>query len=159
MNKEFTGFTPDNHLKHFYMDNNKYYTPSLDEFYVGFEYQKYIPSYKDYVTITVNKVDITSIPNYYSSGVDDTCLRIKYLDQEDIESLGWIPGIANIEGKEIDCYGINNIVITSITKDHKLDISYISTIGGKSSLQRIFRGVVKNKSELKKLMKQLGINE
>lgn len=61
-------------------------------------------------------------------------LRVKYLDKEDIESLN-LPSYIQI----------NNI----LNKTYEI----IGTNG------RIFRGSIKNKSELKKLLKQLNIDE
>lgn len=132
-------------------DNNKYYTPSIDEFYQGFEFE--------FNTGNEGWIKQVSDPrppySFYTEKYRDLA-RVKYLDQEDIESLGWKPGMIKIGNNTIDVYGLGEYVITE-TK-YKLDISLVTYIV-KSKLNRIFRGTIKNKSELKKLMKQLGINE
>lgn len=96
--------------------------------------------------------------------VPDICgIRVKYLDKEDIESLGWvfkdkcqwdIPftySFSDIGIGEVDnVKGGWKLIYSkygwcSIIKDCYGEVSH-------------FRGVIKNKSELKKLMVQLGIN-
>ena len=99
-------------------------------------------------------------------------VRVKYLDREDIESLGW----CNYKKSIWDWYEIEKQFrlssghwgskfilshdrtneFTTITDDdicHNILIK--ADIGG--NIDTLFEGTVKNKSELKKLMKQLGI--
>jgi hypothetical protein len=88
---------------------------------------------------------------------------VKYLDREDIESLGWefvdrcqweIPFIYSIT--EIGIGEVNDIKggwKLIYTKDHYCSI--VKDCYGESSH---FRGEIKNKSELKVLMNQLGIS-
>jgi hypothetical protein len=71
--------------------------------------------------------------------------RIKYLDQEDIESLGWKrdpSGERYWEMKEIQLY-------------YQEENNYLYIMD--YSANYIFRGIIKNKSELKKLMEMLEI--
>ena len=89
---------------------------------------------------------------------DNNEFRVKYLDKEDIESLGW----AATDYKD-SFYIENDKVDASIEVDyetHLCDISvrehgYHKMIRHKND--RNFYGLIKNKSELKKLMKQLSI--
>ena len=72
----------------------KYYTPEIDEFHVGFEFEystmtpcgsstEYVKDiFKD--TDNVNTL-FKDLPNDWYD-----LPRVKYLDREDIESLGWI---------------------------------------------------------------------
>lgn len=118
---------------------NKYYTPTIEEFHVGFEYEyKYSDkgwTFKVYEPhFTINNVE-----------VEEYC-RVKHLDKEDIESLGF-------EQIEYDTYKKENIYI-ELNMEYKTFISAIKQ--GESSI--LFQGTIKNKSELKKLLKQLGIN-
>ena len=92
--------------------------------------------------------------------------RVKYLDKEDIDSLGfekkYSPSYINDEiielyskGTENDWYNLefdDDILI--ITKCHL----YNKTTGNWSQ-DSIFKGTIKNKSELKKILKQLGISD
>jgi len=126
--------------------SEKYYTPTIEEFYVGFEYE---------VKWYNGKEDVwskRSITDWYQELENES--RVKYLDKEDIESLGWkhvggkmlngaMQNYAISDRPYILYYAENNKTYLSI------DIGYEGT--------QIFRGAIKNKSELKKLMKQLGI--
>lgn len=146
-------------------DQNKYYTPRLEEFHVGFEYEmksmfgdgtvKTQKQYDDadwgkevftigcfpYVERTMTGKNSQNLP---------PAIRVKHLDREDIESFGfkhkgslWFQNqesgyravkIRKWKGLEVDIYRHDSIE----------DV-------------RIFSGKIKNKSELKRLLKQLEI--
>lgn len=120
---------------------NKYYTPIIEEFHVGFEYTHKDLNCKLFINEDLIKSNFT---------VAD--LRVKYLDREDIESLGfkhdgslWFSKdnwkLRKWKASEIDlyyCFGTINMM-------------------GEEDKELRFRGTIKNKSELKKLMKQLNI--
>lgn len=79
----------------------------------------------------------------------DLQTRVKHLDQEDIESLGWTK-------KSNDKYQIRDFIFqfneefpTSEVLIFKYDID--------TGMDYYFQGNIKNKSELKKLMQQLEI--
>lgn len=134
----------------------KYYTPRIEEFHIGFEFEYRSSIYdktwhkwniEDY---SVNKKSLDQFPfNINSSEIDMYEFRVKYLDQEDIESLGWVYDTSNIFYKNKYCLIINDIRLGSI--EIILDNSE-STVDF-----NLFNGTVKNKSELRKLMKQLEI--
>jgi hypothetical protein len=121
---------------------DKYYTPEIEEFHIGFEYEvdwgpfKWKKAiYQDYMTA--------------DSMCDD--VRVKYLDKEDIESLGFIedPDFTYLHTfkrvrNNISIYTRNWGVFSIVNEDRM-----------KNNI--VFTGTIKNKSELKKLMKQLGI--
>lgn len=84
---------------------NKYYTPKIEEFHVGFEYQ-YAKNFMDGTVKTKEEfdnatwIDETLIVNnalpYIERALNGTnassgfCgIRVKYLDQEDLDELGW----------------------------------------------------------------------
>lgn len=81
------------------MENNLYYTPTIEEFHVGFEYEKYnekVATYSNYPkeSTTTNwhrfKYDLKSIRlSQLGTHLYNKTIRVKYLDQSDIESLGW----------------------------------------------------------------------
>jgi hypothetical protein len=143
---------------------NKYYTPELEEFHFGFEYE-----YKDgnhwrtciADEITYQQTDFGNRSEIYhmypernpffiglSNDINSPYnrFRVKYLDKEDIESLGFVKDRIgsgfNKDGCTIWLYDNNYIGITP------------TEIHGE---QPYFRGTIKNKSELKKLLKQLSI--
>ncbi len=153
----------------------EYYTPELEEFHIGFEFEwRYsIPEWdKKQLSgmsgATINGYSIgpgESTPWFYerdytlfsdynedslsviSSMLNKNEVRVKYLDREDIESLGWYPG--RLQGLNEDSFTLN---------DNQLywqDNQFIQIYNWNSTI--IFEGIIKNKSELRRLMKQLRI--
>jgi hypothetical protein len=141
------------------MEDNKYYTPTIEEFHVGFEFEM-DDTWGGWVKLTLTKellknplVSIGSgndrMPYYYKT-------RVKYLDKEDIESLGFnYSATRNQFEKYVNedfRYEIRllslTITISHCNLNQKIHIPYT-----------IFQGTIKNKSELIVLLKQLGIIE
>ena len=141
---------------------NKYYTPTIDEFHVGFEYEidneKSIYSETHMNLFNINhKIKLNQI-------------RVKYLDKEDIESLGWKvieSGKSPFTGKELYKFKINKEVGFNTGTNWYLEDGYtpgtiritIENYGSWATSKDTINLFIKNKSELKKLMKQLNINE
>lgn len=73
---------------------NKYYTPSVEDLYIGYECEKYEPANTgtDYLGHYYESWDPFIIRDAWKI-VDatrkDAVIRTKYLSREDIESLGW----------------------------------------------------------------------
>jgi len=146
------------------MEDNKYYTPEIEEFHIGFEYE-----FKG--SIMWHKFCYKGIDFINEHGKDELIseiklgnIRVKYLDKEDIESLGWnltrhsvvkeySEDKTKFRFKPIEGlieYSFNGRFLLS-TEDNFKTIA-IRSLGG-----LMFIGVIKNKSELVKLMNQLGI--
>ena len=139
----------------------KYYTPEIEEFHVGFEYEFKHP-------------DIGGLPGFgwlkynnpqFNPEYEDYCLaklgrdsfRVKCLDKEDIEECGW-----KASGTESDLYSINWIENPTERKNaiwlRQFSENRIQIIDSRNTRHiSLFYGAIKNKSELKRLMKQLGI--
>lgn len=146
---------------------NKYYTPELEEFHVGFEYEALVDYYKqEFEKFTIDDTDsLRSICSTWDRG-EVEYWRVKYLDREDIESLGWdhdyntepIPNREELPVSEGYLFDKQNetgeLWILYHFSDNIVWIEYIKDCGGQGYL---FKGTIKNKSELKKLLKQLGI--
>ena len=174
----------------------KYYTPKIEEFHVGFEFEISLTSIGglDIVDFSKDPIQVQHIskPNHKiwekskvffdtSYGfknklfrsieqlkeiLDDGNIRVKYLDKEDIESLGFkfLKNEINsndLEYKELFekeniglVYNYNNKTVGMFTLD-------LSKNGVYSEIQRdpnlVNRITIKNKSELKKLLKQLNV--
>lgn len=141
-------------------EENKYYTPEIEEFYIGFEYEIKVKS-NPLMPIDGEGWMQTSYPDpFIGESInrikDLSSFRVKYLDKTDIESLGW-------------CYSAlsgNFFLVNSFTdqdysgvwlKNIKENIYQINNCNDPIRHRTIFEGTIKNKSELKKLMKQLGI--
>ena len=147
------------------MKNNLYYTPTIEEFHVGFEYE-YKPKVGPWVKINYNNwmspskgMDLdfcTEQDLLRKFDIIDQCIkredvRCKFLDQSDIESLGWK-----------DCDNIYNTIRWDfndyILMFYKKDNRYlIFRDCGPNNIQTVFNGFIKNKSELIKLQQQLDI--
>lgn len=151
---------------------NKYYTPTIEEFHVGFEYEYFDSIYSRWRTYilyeeyTLPTQDMLEDYNPFWQTKNLSSFRVKYLDREDIESLGLKFDDIRCDDNynEWECYfSISNEIKFGISvKKSEEDIPYISIYPDhKTSEHLIFRftGYIKNKSELKKLMKQLGIWE
>lgn len=121
----------------------KYYTPEFYEFHEGLEYQDNLFNISTTKTFTYKDVDGWR-KNFFIKGIDNNQIKIKCLDREDIESLGWIQ-----EG--LDGYFLIEDIVLRLNNDYLLIYDETN--------QFLFRGRIKNKSELKKIMIQTGIIE
>lgn len=130
---------------------SKYYTPTIEEFHIGFECE-WRRNEEDWYGGKINSsIELYDAAIEYEAGENQTYeYRVKYLDKEDIESFGFG---SYIPPHEYDHTWIKDNYILKAWFNHELPtirIMYIpSTI--------IFHGAIKNKSELKILLKQLGI--
>ena len=133
----------------------KYYTPSIEEFHVGFEYEEIVSGLKYdkkiYEGRTLNDYE-GEMQGSIQEDIEDGEIRVKYLDKEDVLSLGWEP-FANKEDYVFD-YFINQYDSYQIHTQFDNQFTQIYNWGG-----TVFEGVVKNKSELKKLMQMLDIKK
>jgi hypothetical protein len=161
------------------METNKYYTPEIEEFYIGFEYEHKLH--------LIDKIPDNIIPGtielpegewlkatfeypFYHQGLINfsNFFRVKYLDQEDIESLGFIKSNSEILfarssltfwDKGNYCLGYceadKHISIRGRYNHGRRAINWYNTNNTGEGI--LFDGIIKNKSELIKLMKQIGI--
>ena len=133
---------------------SKYYTPEIEEFHVGFEYE-YFDGTDDNekLLFEINgKIPLEIIKNW----IQNNKVRVKYLDKKDIERLGFIQitdDCFNFPIKEFR--GRLNQEVRILVRDTIL-IYLAMEIGDKDNIV-LFTGTIKNKSELKKLMQQLNI--
>jgi hypothetical protein len=146
---------------------NKYYTPDISEFYSGFEYEYLDQNKKNPIWIKSNEFSNDWVyddnPHYaVSRNIKEGNIRVKYLDQEDIESLGFKLNdsykeefVFNYDLKPVDngykfgirlhFFGIRLIICDNLDFGFNKERTY-------------FDGIIKNISELKILLKQLNIN-
>ncbi len=131
---------------------DKYYTPEINEFFVGFEFE----IFKDdnWTTFNFNVDEIISVfARINDKTIISDKIRIKYLDKEDIESLGW----KGQESNSVYFTKDNYRLVHWITNDGR-DINIFEKYDGGTQEECIIRKAkVKNKSELIKLLKQLNI--
>jgi hypothetical protein len=120
---------------------SKYYTPEIEEFFYGFKYEfRNGDSWKELI-FNFNKI-ITG------RKLEDL-VRVKYLDQQDIEDCGFIPDYERTWGERM-CFTTENCAISYQQEIQRLIIA---------TNDYNFPITVKNKSEFKKLMKQLNITK
>ncbi|AGO48994.1 hypothetical protein N356_gp101 [Cellulophaga phage phi14:2] len=131
----------------------KYYTPEIEEFHIGFEYE-----WLDDEEGGDNWIKANTPTTIELEGYEDITygLRVKYLDKEDIESLGFKEDTLHFYSKHqkegVVLY-IEKIVLTNENNFwYKIWLKHPSY--GNST---IYSGSIKNKSELKKLLKQLNV--
>jgi hypothetical protein len=122
---------------------DKYYTPDISEFFVGFQFELLTTDN----TWLKREFDLCYTYEgelaFYIEGS-----RVKYLSQEDIESLGFV-----YRGIEYSCL--------IFTKD-KYELSYFPeeqdmVIGYTGDWETLFQGKIKNLSELKRILTMVGV--
>jgi hypothetical protein len=120
---------------------NKYYRPEYEEFFEGFEYEREEP----YLGVWDKCIFDGDTPKKHFEKYSEE-FRVKYLDKEDIESLGFIQGKLPYQYFK-DTYRLVDL------GDNKYSISQPNLYDDTD-----FRGIIKNKSELKKVLKMLEID-
>lgn len=125
-------------------EEGKYYVPQLEELFVGFEYE--VPHTLNGGGWKLKTLDLCpGCPDgrleYLECLIKAETIRVKYLDREDIESLGWVKYADGFRHGSL--YGLQQL------RNYRLRINIVH--------QTIFEGTIKNKSELRRLMKMLGI--
>jgi len=130
----------------------KYYTPDISELYIGFEGLQ--------VKFNLNR----GWSDYFIESVDDLkCYevnviesRVPYLNQEDIESLGFdLDSTVKQESFYIKGNIMNDNEYQLIYRDKEGTTEIYST--NNNNNPNSFYGIIKNKSELKKILKQIGL--
>jgi hypothetical protein len=143
---------------------SKYYTPEIEEFHVGFEFE--------YRNIggewEVRSYPVDSYVHITQSLIDIDCIRVKYLDREDIESL--LSGIEDLdykhgrEGLPIGGYSgwkeyefciMDHLSFRLIYADENRNVLIENVYSDGSNV--IFNGKIKNKSELRRVLKMVGV--
>ena len=162
--------------------NNKYYTPTIEEFHVGFEYETRMYYKNDPIWTKGDFQDVVD-GDWYNFEVKNC--RVKHLDREDIEGLGW-----EFDKNYSEMVGEHYSMVFSKKVNHRGDDKALMMIYNTSSTwmlisinskegvsylmesktnevsipiitvetnNTLFAGKTKNKSELKRLLKQIGV--
>lgn len=131
------------------METNKYYTPTIEEFHVGFEYEVFCLTHWE-----KRKVSFSQL---FEEGIDwgeFRQRRVKYLDAEDIESLGFVKINNMFRLGNYNTFIDMSTGARIISFDDKLRTP---NSDGTFKQYIIFKGFIKNKSELKKVLEMLNI--
>ena len=149
-----------------------HYTPTIEEFHVGFEFEYKSDRHgiydntngefkKEAFTGSGNEVDGLEV-HFIQNNLTSGNIRVKHLDQEDIESLGWEStgsawyNLKNVPG----ALGYYLYVKMRFFEGEALIKAFRYDPLGNPDYQEetnLFDGKIKNKSELKKLMQMLSI--
>ena len=147
-------------------EESKYYTPEIEEFHVGFEFESHtmssggvwmpdgevIPPVPVWNKELFNEkhLDRFNCAYDFKAVLEDERIRIKHLDRYDIESLGWEyqPDRDNLELFYDKEKGAHSII------HNKINDWVLITLRNKIRKEdhTAFAGTVKNKSELKRLL-------
>lgn len=148
------------------METSSYYTPDISEFYVGFEYVHHMKPQPEnnydgvYNTRVFNTTHLALVYNRIvaKEGLSIDEILIKYLDKQDIESLGFID-LGSMWFFKQDCLTVNgeNFLNCKIRMWTNNQLDIYADYKDNDELQLIFRGVIKNKSELVKVLKMIGV--
>lgn len=169
---------------------NKYYTPSIEEFHIGFEFEWKGIGLRETDTGEWTKTNLSKISSIFSRAFDEfikwNLFRVKYLDREDIESLGFKVEENSYQEMSADTQYTATYIMKDGTTVFFRFISFLEidknpdVYDGRIDMYKqnttrydwktrcwineprsthIFTGTIKNKSELKVLLKQLGIDD
>lgn len=135
---------------------DKYYTPEMEEFHVGFECESTYclirdsGSKEEWVKYIFNEENISYLLDAYVQDAYSTEFRVKYLDKKDIESCGW-------KDDENGFFRKENFQLLTTDYSHFTIYRIYYKQGGHRDDRIIFDGILKNISELKIILKQIGI--
>lgn len=125
------------------MEKEKYYTPTIEEFHVGFEIQIVNIENAQWGIYVIKKEDS------FKEFDLDFC-RVKYLDKEDIESFGF--KLVQSGSNGCSSYKLKDLYITIN------EINYSNILISNNKEHQFFIPItIKNKSEFSRLLKQLSI--
>ena len=151
------------------MENNKYYVPEIEEFRVGFEYERM--NGDKWEKDELGKTDCFGThARGYENEFEEICMgirsvRVKYLDSQDIEELGftlkhkvvdlWFEKEGTFESPAKETYLYSKIFINYGLHDRycKIRAKYASD----NDEIELFRGTILNKSELIFIFKRIGV--
>lgn len=145
---------------------DKYYVPTIEELCVGFEYEEDNYGNDKWTKKSIKTTNITQackdlVDDIKSSDDGSYTFRVKYLDRKDIEECGF--DVSSDYGAGIDFKFGNKYKLTKVKgagltySKNEIRIFENNSILEESYNSRLFIGDIKNKSELKKLLKQLNI--
>jgi hypothetical protein len=136
-----------------------YYTPTIEEFRVGFDYE--ITNGYEWVKKTFCKEDLKSfLYESLENGIMQGYVRTKCLDEQDIKSIGFISISGYYELYMKKYFQRENITARIFYEEDGIVSLEVGDKGSKASeFRTVFYGNVKNKSELKKILCMLGISK
>lgn len=152
------------------MEDKTHYAPTIEEFHVGFEYE-IKPFNKEWGEHDRSFIYPDGIYNYtrihgiesLESPIEKGCVRVKYLDKEDIESFGFVYDKTSIPGETQWKFYKDNVCLFYRPKTKELGTFTVDPSKNDYMMEYIMDNkqahilIIKNKSELKRLLNQLRI--
>jgi len=135
------------------MEKDKYYTPEIEELHVGFEYE-FKQSSGTWVSHLIPGLSALLVI-WKSNNSGKYPIRVKYLDQKDIESFGFHLIGGTLETADAVFSTKTGWWHLHCTNGKRGPWAAISK-GFRAGATMLFSGTVKNKSELKRILKQIG---
>lgn len=143
---------------------NKYYTPDIEEFHVGFEYERLDIEWRPCTVKPIGNIDVEAI----NEEIYGDIIRVKYLDREDIESFGFEYSFDSSDrygnrtyyflNKEWGKNRIERITLYTFKYPNGNMHVCIGTDRYNSDVDdMLFFGYIKNKSELRRVLKQIEV--
>lgn len=154
------------------MEKQKFYKPEIGELHVGLECQIHEysdmneESFEDCVLnniILKNLLELSIVNKHLDNWLERT-VRVKYLNKQDIIDFGFISDEKHCDvysmEKEIKYQGFGNVNFKiNFNPEREKNVSIFFITDDSINSKFIFFGTIKNKSELKIVLKQLGIYE
>lgn len=154
---------------------NKYYTPTIQEFHVGFEYEGYRDEFcpehnQEWIELEFGRWNNPRTNERLIELINNFKVRVKYLDEEDFKDLGI--KITKIYTEELDAqlelddynlyefnydFDNNQLIIEHFYQSKMIAQTSYKERPDIYDSRTLFSGKIKNKSELKRLMYQLEI--
>ncbi len=130
---------------------SKYYQPDISEFHVGFEYENFVSLFDDvepkWEKMSWGGPSARELPPFLLKDFEDGKIRVKHLDHEDLESLGFKQGKLPYQ------------YFSDLLRIIKLEKENLYSINANVDDHCLFYGTIKNKSELKRILKQIGYEQ
>lgn len=124
------------------MEKDKYYIPDIEDFRIGYEYEKSNDENKSEWRVEIKDWDFEGLDFYLREGM----IRVPYLTQEQIEAEGWNDGVkANKKG----------YIYSYIYEDRQLTIKKLANCPFPDEI--VFSGECKSVNELRYISKLLKI--
>lgn len=146
-------------------EKNKYYTPKIEEFCVGFEYEFRIYKTRTEVWRKFQFLIDDEFTYLYDFEEELSRCRVKYLDQQDIEELGFTKD--KKESSKFDfilgtkfTLGNYNLYLADVTGRVIItanDLTRAYDYGSGHKENTLFNGKIKHKSKLKEVLQMIGV--
>lgn len=148
----------------FELIDDKYYTPNIEEFYVGFRYEIKDGGKENYREAIIRTIDCYCSPEngynypnsiYLYSKWKNGDVRVKYLDSSDIESEGW-----DIMSEDENIIICNSDIFFNYSFTYYTDSNHLHVFKEVyGDVIKIFEGTIKNISEFRRILKMLNIKK